>query len=730
MGIVQTIPINNAKIVAFEPLQRLAGVPYERYQRNTVLSGRAFALGIIGIDKSNVGQGARRVLDAPVYEVVDEAGRVLAVASVAAGAKSVTAVIDSTAMPDGWQQITPRASMSAESMMPMWVCVKNGAASEDTITPVQQGEYERLVRSNPGVLAWVKAPGRYAPTPRPLAKRTYEPIPTVPKRDQLHCEYLVPVRFGDMHRPNKAASGIVSSFDTQAYTWSGLHGRYPTVALLDGPRGVGSTPYVTHAVESTAVVDGVLRRTVYFTDPWRAGKISEEGHVTTLVGYRHKGIPGHWEDGGDLAARNLELVGDWSAVPPERRGFWEAWELAFDLRTTGTDPKLPLVPNDAAGGALQAQHPGNIVAFVADTQWNRICRVEFDRLSHSTPARVTEFITNLPDAWSCNCVEGVLYVTARKAHRISAYNATTGAFLHHVQEGHLPQVGTFTCTAGSDLVAISPVPTINTTLYLNSENGGTESFEQYTVVGVALDKVRVCRQPGSVANFKAKISDSGKVYKPLAYIDQNREVIMPSTLAERRASPVCAPEGLFFQDGWLYFTSKAQAEVRRVRRDGTGLEVVRPVRIDGNSKFAKLALGDGTWAPRGTTATWTWSNAHFGGPEVVAPDGTAITLWYSLPMGGSGDWTVHSGYGTAGFISNGRLVNFNMLDGCYEVRRRLPGDRVETPAVVAGRAEYYARYLYLLHGPDGFGFYGQPLPWGLTANIDAYLVFCGHRKPA
>ena len=357
-------------------------------------------------------------------------------------------------------------------------------------------------------------------------------------------------------------------------------------------------------------------------------------------------MPGHWEDVG----HNLELIGDWSAVPADRRGFWELWGMAWDERTLAIDPsrRIPEERNENP-------HITGPVMFVPDSQHNRICRIEFSPTAHGIPPKVTEFVS-AQDPWDCVCADGVLYVSERKAHRIAAYDATTGALLRVVVQGQA-------------------LATIN---------------------------------------------------------DQIRHVSLTVPLEAARAAPCVAPEGLFLQDGWLYFASKAQAQVRRVRLDGSGLEVVRPISITANSEFAKLALSDGTFGPRGSTFTWTWSNTHFGGPEMYYADGTPMSSWWNVQSGGTGWWQTTAGYGTAGAVARGRMICANMTEGVYRITRSQPGDRPYTDRPtdphIRGRAAFNSG-MQLLHGPNGFGYYGVPLPWGESPDLDAYFMALGHTKP-
>lgn len=659
IGKILTRTLNLERAVTFQALHAIY-TPYERFQRLLVLKSARERVQILGVNLGS-GQGGRRALSGTEYTLLCD-GKPVATQQAPAGAASLDFMVDTTQIEHGWRlfDIDCRGSGESAQVLPVFV-MRKAVTEQPPFMWTIRAEFERAVRGQPNVMAAAKVPARFAPRAVPITtKRRYANVPVI-ERKLLHCEMLVPVKFGDMYRPNVNRDGIMSTFDCQAYTWSQFHGPYPLVALLDGPRGVGTVSALTHVMTSEAVINGVQRRSVYATDPWRVVRISEDGTISTLAGYRSKGnMLRHWSDAekmprDEFGKHAVELVGDWSAVPGDRRGFHELWGLAWDTRTVTVDPKLPLIPNDTAGGELQQQHPDPVL-FAADTQRNRICRIQFDHASHATPAKVTEFITGLLDPWDVVYADGLLFVSERKSHRICAYDATTGARVRVVVQG-----------------------------------------------------------------------------QPLATVDVNREVITPNVPAAQAAACV-APEGLAFQDGWLYFGSKAQAQIRRVRPDGSELEVVRPVEITGNSKFVKLALSDGTFGPRGASLTWTWSNADGGGPEVWSPapgsKKLTDTIWWGMAQGGTGDWTLRSGYATAGCASHGQLLNSNMLEGLSRVTASQSGDVAETPAVATGRQQYMGRFLHLVHGIDGFGYYGLPLPWGETPEIDAYLTFCGHQRPA
>jgi hypothetical protein len=336
----------------------------------------------------------------------------------------------------GWHRLKVQGPVPTETA-PTWFAFvdKNPGApvGVQPFTPVVRGTYEiRQLESIEGppqmsTSAYAIAPGQRNPTPRPLpAGRTYAPFSTVQGASTLISTQRVPSLFGDSHIANVSYSNgqLLSSFDLQAYFWASSVATYPTTALLDGPRGVGllGSPFFLQV--ATAEVAGVVRDTIYALDPWRMVRIDATGHITTLAGYRHVGgVAHHWQDQSTAHPPPwLELVGDWSAIPPERRGFHELWAIAWDRRTLGLNETA--APIDG-----EQPHVVGPVAFVTDTQNNRICKIAFSATDRSAPAVVTEFIVGLSDPWSVVYYEGQLFISERKAHRISRWDATTGAYL-------------------------------------------------------------------------------------------------------------------------------------------------------------------------------------------------------------------------------------------------------------------------------------------------------------
>lgn len=616
-----------SQLVLFEAYHRDSR--YERFQRLQILSGDRAAVAFHGFNLAS--GGVQNVLAGSRYTLLVD-GREAASVNVPAGTRRAEFDVDLRNVPAGWRKLEIGGLAAGESSPTWWAFVKRGTVAEQAFTPVVRGTYE-LTQAGGSNHVWALAPGRYNPTPRPLAPRAATPFDTALGRADMHCTQLVPLRFGDVHRPNMSADGILSSFDAQPYHWFDMVARLPRLACTDGPRGVGTVCMVTHLEVGRGPSGNMI-----FCDPWRVGKIGPDGTVTTLAGYRTRGVLRHWGDGSDV-----ELVGDWSAIPAERRGFHELWGLAWDERTLTVNTSAAPIPTEGN----QQPHVTGPVAFVSDTQNNRICKLEFSPVSRAAPPKITEFLTGLADPWDVVYHDGVLYVSERLSHRVAAYDATTGTYLRTVVQG-----------------------------------------------------------------------------RALANVNQNREVVRLATLDAIRAEACVAPEGMYRLGEWLYFGSKAQGQVRRVHLQTGALETVVNVPLDDNSKFVKLAVSDGSFGPAGSVFTCTWSNAQYGYPWSVRPDGT--TWWWFSSSSGTGPWEAFA-YPTAVAVGQGRMVIGGVNEGVLMVTRRVAGDTASTDAVRRGAGEYRSRGLNLLHGHNGFGFYGLPLPWGISSDIDAFLGFHGHR---
>lgn len=502
-------------------------------------------------------------------------------------------------------------------------------------------------------IRWV--PAVWKPTVLPITLRpASKAIDTAPpRRPALFEQWLVPQRTDDVNRP-RMFRGQMFCDGYEPYFADHAEAAIPVLPAIDGPRGVGTVTMPTHFVFGH---DGGG----YFCEGTRFGHVSATGYVRTIVGYRHS-VDACPEMSAPHAPPVVpELVGDWSAIPVERRGLHGVWGFAWDHRTTVIDETA--TPVEVAPGVFRQPHKVPPTGFIADTQNNRVLRVENSPTMPLAPAKVFEHITGLGDPWDPVCVDGVLYVTERLAHRISAWDATTGKMLRIVAQG----------------------------------------------VGA------------------------------LGTVSSNRKPILTPALATARQQPCVLPEGLYYQDGWLYFGSYGIKEIRRVRADATlaprsavetVLDLTSAAYLDDNSRFVKLAVSDGTFGPRGMVAFVSWSAMNLGRPG------------YGISLTGDGPgmkWLVN-GYGSAVAISEGRMAWGASGEGIGIITKALPTDTTVRSANRAlgekgspeweGYLDWHELGLDLKHGYGGFGFFGEPLPWGqVSADVDAFLARQGHSRP-
>jgi hypothetical protein len=618
--------IDLTKVVLFKSY--LESGNYERYQRLQVLTGDSATLKFQGYDWT----GPRlRALAASSYNLLVD-GTVQATTTVAPGTQTAEFTLDLRNVAEGWHQIDIQGS-GGESCPQFLVYRQRGSAPVNTDRiPVCTGTWS-LIFHTAGRHFIGTVPARSTPTIIHLTPRDTPAFTDKLSRSSLVQTQILPVRPADEHRPTLTRSGLMSSFTSQVYFWHHLIGRIPRFPLLDGPRGQGSVSMPTHLQVGR-------NGKVYFCDPWRLGVVSAYGEVKTLAGYRHRTIPTYWEEEADL-----ELVGDWSAIPESRRGFHELWGMTWDQRTLGTDPNATPI-----GG--EQPHVTGPRAFVSDTQNNRVCLLTFSPTSRDAPPKVTEFITNLADPWDVVYDSGVLYVSERLAHRISAYDATTGAFLRVV------------------------------------------------VQGSALAALNTARVPYRL-----------------------------STLDAARAQPVVAPEGLYVQDGWLYFGSRAMEQVKRVRLSSGAVEVVANLQGDNNMQYVKIAVSDGTFGPRGTVFDVTWSPGYYGFPTAYLPDGTLWNYLYGYDGDEPGLPYATNGYPTGVAVAAGRLVWGSAVEGLVMLSKAASNEtRYDYTRYKRGEKEYISRGYPLLYGHAGWGFFGIPLPWGQSADMDYFLAAQGHAR--
>ena len=591
---------------------------YERYQNLVVLTGASASIPFHGDNLAAGGQD-RPLLAATYTLLVD--GVAKAIVTPGAGVARTAFTLDLAGL-SGWCKFDIQCDPSESC--PTWYMYVGAGPS--TSVAVASGSYDLthgFEKHWSGLI-----PLGMKPTPMPLVPRVAVPFSTAIPTGQLFRENLIPVRRGNVARTNVDEHGIQSTFNSQAYPWSSFIHAVPSFPLLDGPRNVGTVMMATSILPTRQ--GGAI-----FSDPWRVGRITPEGEVRTLVGVRHKSQPSQYQ-----GVQDLELIGDWSAIPAERRGFHEIWGTVWDKRTLLTNPNTPPINGEQP-------HLTGPRLFIADSQNNRVCLATFNAADHNPP-KVTEFLTDIKDPWGSACEDGILYIAERKDHRICAYDATTGAFIRVVVQG-----------------------------------------------------------------------------QPLATIDVNRMVVRLTDLDTIRAAPCVAPEGIAVQDGWLYFGSKAQGQVRKINLT-TGELVV--ICAPGVSQFLSIALSDGTFGPRGTIFTSSWSIIYLGMPEAYLPDGTPWNyIGYAQISRGRGGLFDSLEYSCSAGVGLGHLITGSSCEGVVMISQAQDSDPVpDVEKYRRGNDEYVLTGYPLLHGQGGFGYHGLSLPFGVSADMDYFLAWNGH----
>ena len=291
----------------------------ERYQRAQIITAPTFGL---RYRLCNLAAGGA-VLSLPpgTYALLVD-GEEHATMAITGGTLLAFSGLSAAALAPGWRRISVR--MPDGAVAPTWF-VHIGAVRADDVVPVCTGSYDLTHGSAVHRWAWVAADSR--PARWPWAMSPAQPFSDTPTPRDLVRETIVP---DTGTRRINAHGSVRSAFNKQAYFFSDLVKRLPALPLLDGPRGIGTLCMPTHIEvgRATLTADPASRPigALYVTDPWRLIRVNADGSIRTLVGWRHRSPPSSWQ----AAQQDLDLVGDWSAIPPERRGLHEVWGWAWD----------------------------------------------------------------------------------------------------------------------------------------------------------------------------------------------------------------------------------------------------------------------------------------------------------------------------------------------------------------------------------------------------------------
>jgi hypothetical protein len=616
-GVSTSIP-NLSKAVAFTGWMSFCN-RYERQQSATVITPAKPQIKAYTCNMTTGGSPVPFGVNTTLTLTLD--GTPVATAAVKAADTSVTFNVNLNAVPEDWHLASIKGLDPSWSVLDYGVYVLKGAkATPHAVMPVTTASHE-LAFDGEGRYQQAWVPTKFTPVTVPYPARTFPPFSTVPARKDLVFTSLAVARPDDLYRPALTKEGVWTSANMENYFFSTFEQANPILPMLDGPRGRGSIIAPVHLEVGTAAPNGVLRGNVYFIESWRIGKVTPDGTVVTLAGWRHKDMASYWND--PTAA---ELVGDWSTIPASRRGFAQPWGMAWDPRTLAINEMAAPIPSEGN----EKPHIFGPTLYVSDTYHNRVVKIEFSAVSHGIPPKVTEFATGLNEPWDVIAVGVQLYVSDRKNHAIKVFDMDTGGLVKTI--------------------------------------------------------------------------------------------------------PVVQPEGMAYLDGWLYYGSVATKSIRKINlATGQNVLIADPsvaaakfgYYIDDNSRYMKIAVSDGSFGPRGMIAYTTWSNRNFGYPNLIDGNTGAAIDYLSLKSGetfrGTNPLRIKS-YATAVGIGAGRMLFGTAEEGLHVASQVLPSDPVvDQKKYQAGLDEWQEKGYNLTHGPAGYGYYGLPLPWGDSPEIDYFL---------
>ena len=401
--------VNEAALVNFDHWNRSSR--YTRASKLTIWRDDVVTVDFDCQNMTTTGGGGRRAFQGEEYTLfIDGVPSATARPTEDIG----TLTVDTTELSAGWH-VLDLSEFGDETSVPYPVFMFRGELPDQEWIPVWTGSHEIHDRYT---LDWV--PAKHDPLLWPCPVREFPHFSHVPRQEGVFLEVLTGGVMGHARRLNRNKDGILSAATKQDYFWSDFIAAKPVVELLDGPRGANVLTMASHISIGTGQQEdnpeSPLLDNIYVTDPWRLVRVSPKGTVTTLVGYRHKSPPSYWEDEPDV-----ELIGDWSAIPAERHGFHEIWGMCWYPETLKVDSTADPIPAEDN----RKPHAVAPVCFIADSQNDRVCRVEFNARAHGMPPKVTEFIS-APDCWDCVAWGNHLLVSERGAHRITQYSMETG----------------------------------------------------------------------------------------------------------------------------------------------------------------------------------------------------------------------------------------------------------------------------------------------------------------
>ena len=438
-GVMEFRTLEMTRIVCAQSFHEPGGGNYLRFQSLEVWQGASATTSMLRMDLSqNAVKDHYR--PAKTYTLLvdgQQRGQVVA----AFGQALATCTVNCEGMTHGWHDIS-FGNLDNGECCPKWFIFYNVPGQpQPELMPVVEGTYELSKRHDVGVQAWTWMPTSYTPRAVPL-DHFQQFTPFNYATQNIRRDELMP-HFSDMHYlPNISKEGVISSYNMEPYFYdagpinvnAAFTSKYPAFALYDGPRGVGTLWMTAHLGVGKATWERIegspFTNTVYGCDPWRVFKVHADGTITTLAGYRHEPMMNYWKDIRTSRA-TMTLVGNWNAIPVERRGFHELWGLAWDSSTLNSFSATERL-NEF--GFSRPTHTTNPVMFVTDSQNNRVCKLEFNGRDRSVPAVITEWLVGLADPWDIVEYGTSVLVSIRHDHAIREYDKATGALVRTVVE--------------------------------------------------------------------------------------------------------------------------------------------------------------------------------------------------------------------------------------------------------------------------------------------------------
>ncbi|MFO1412770.1 MAG: hypothetical protein U1F10_02450 [Burkholderiales bacterium] len=608
---------NTAKLLAFRDWMSSCD-RYERMEHITPLRAGSSQVKLYTCNMQTGGTAVPFGADTTLTLTLD--GTPVATAAIKAADTAVTFNVDLSTLGEGWYMASVTGLDTSWSVLDYGLYVLKGTTAQPASRmPVVTASHE-MVFEGAGVFQTAWVPAKFDPIVVPYPARDFPDLTTIPARKDVVITSLAVPRPGDLYRPATTAAGVWTTANRENYFYFDFEQPKPMLPMLDGPRGRGSIIAPVHLEVGNAAPNGTLRGNVYFVEAWRVGKVTPDGTVVTLAGYRHKDLPSYWAD-----PTSAELIGDWSSIPAARRGFAQPWGMAWDARTLVINEATVPIPSENN----EKPHILGPVMYISDTFRNRVLKLQFSATAHGVPPVVTEFATGLNQPWDVIAVGTRLYVSDRMNNAIKVFDMDTAAL----------------------------EKTIN----------------------------------------------------------------------------VVQPEGMAVLDGWLYYGSVKSKSIRKIElATGTDVLIADPSTagsqlgyyINNNSRYMKIAVSDGSFGPRGMIAYTTWSNSYYGYPNLIDGSTGKMIDWIAA-NGATVKGTTPLGlssYASAVGIGHGRMLWGTAEEGLHVVSKALATDPViDSTKYKAGMSQWQARGYGLTHGPAGYGYYGNPLPWGETPEIDYFL---------